>query len=100
MTRLALSLFACIVVVLTYDSCSSGKKAYLHGNYFEAVMTSTNRLRRDSNHKKSIETLREAYPMSVGYYEDRAKAALASNAEFKWNAVVDAYTTILSLIHI
>lgn len=94
MARLYISFLVCIGLILFFDSCSSGKKAYLHGNYYEAVITSTNRLRRDSNHKKSIETLREAYPMSVGYYEDRAKAALASNAEFKWSAVVDAYTTI------
>lgn len=94
MARFGLSLIACFVMIMTFESCSSGKKAYQHGNYYEAVITSTNRLRRDDNHKKSIETLREAYPLSLGYYEDRAKAALASNAEFKWNAVVDAYTTI------
>lgn len=94
MARFGLSLIACIVVLMIVDSCSSGKKAYQHGNYYEAVITSTNRLRRDDNHKRSIETLRESYPMSLGYYEDRAKAALASNADFKWNAVVDAYTTI------
>jgi hypothetical protein len=86
--------FFLVSLSLLLESCSSGKKAYYSGNYYEAVITSTNRLRKDPNHKKSIETLRQAYPLAVQFYDDRAKAALASNAEFKWNAVVDAYTTI------
>ena len=94
MARLGLSLVACVVILMGIESCTSGKKAYQQGNYFDAVITSTNRLRRDPNHKKSIETLREAYPMSVAYFDDRAKAAIATNAEFKWNMVVDAYTSI------
>ncbi len=87
-------IFFCLGAFLLLDSCSSGKKAYISGNYFDAVMTSTNRLRRDANHKKSIETLREAYPLAVAYYDDRAKAALASNAEFKWSEVVSYYTSV------
>jgi molybdopterin converting factor small subunit len=89
-------IFSAVILVgfVILESCSSGKKAYYSGNYYEAVITSTNRLRRDPNNKKSIETLRQAYPEAVKYYDDRAKAAIASNAEFKWTAVVEAYTTI------
>ncbi len=83
-----------LIALLVFDSCSSGKKSFVRGNYYDAVMTSVNRLRRDQNHKKSIETLREAYPLAVAYYDDQAKAALASNAQFKWSNVVNAYTTI------
>jgi len=83
-----------LIALFVFDSCSSGKKSFVRGNYYEAVITSTNRLRRDPGHSKSAETLREAYPMAVAYYDDRAKAALASNTEFKWSAVVDAYTII------
>jgi hypothetical protein len=83
-----------LMALLVFDSCSSGKKSFVRGNYFDAVMTATNRLRRDQDHKKSVETLREAYPLAVSFYEDQAKAALASNAPFKWSNVVNAYTTI------
>jgi hypothetical protein len=83
-----------VLAALLFDSCSSGKKSYVRGNYYDAVITSTNRLRRDPNHTKSEQTLREAYPLAVAYYDDRAQAAIATNAEFKWSAVVDAYTTI------
>ncbi|HRJ82605.1 MAG TPA: hypothetical protein PLV21_12010 [Cyclobacteriaceae bacterium] len=83
-----------LIALMVFDSCSSGKKSFVRGNYYNAVITSTNRLRRDQDHKKSIETLREAYPLAVTYYDDQAKAALASNAQFKWSNVVNAYTTI------
>lgn len=83
-----------LIALMVFDSCSSGKKSFVRDNYYDAVMTSVNRLRRDQDHKKSIETLREAYPLAVAYYDDQAKAALASNAQFKWSNVVNAYTTI------
>lgn len=95
MARLAFTLLSCLVItVLVLESCSSGKKAYQRGNYFEAVMTSTNRLRRDPGHSKSSETLRESYPLAVAYFNDRANAAIASNAPFKWTIVVESYTSI------
>ena len=86
--------YACALVVLVLSACSSGKSTFEHGNYYEAVITSVNRLRKNSDHKKSVETLRQAYPMAVAYFEDRAKTSLASTQQFKWSAVVDAYTSI------
>ncbi|HEX5171918.1 MAG TPA: hypothetical protein VFW11_22215, partial [Cyclobacteriaceae bacterium] len=83
-----------IATLIILDSCSSGKAAYEQGNYYESVMTSVSRLRRNSDHKKSVETLRQAYPLAVRYYEDQANNVLASNNEFKWTAVVQSYTMI------
>jgi hypothetical protein len=57
-------------------------------------MTSVSRLRRNTDHKKSVETLRQAYPLAVRYYEDQANNVLASNNEFKWTSVVQSYTMI------
>jgi hypothetical protein len=82
------------VLITLITSCSSGKVALERGNYFQAVMTSVERLRKNSDHSKSSETLRQAYPLALSYYEDRAKASLASNEPFKWTAVVESYTTI------
>lgn len=86
--------YAYMITVLVVSACSSGKSTFEHGNYYEAVLTSVNRLRRNSDHKKSVETLRQAYPMAVTFYEDRAKTSLASAEPFKWNSVVDSYTAI------
>ena len=86
--------YACMVTVVVVSACSSGKTTFERGNYYEAVITSVNRLRKNSDHKKSIETLRQAYPMAVSFYDDRAKTALASAQPFKWSQVVNSYTTI------
>jgi hypothetical protein len=86
-----------IIIAVSFDSCSSGKNAYEHGDYYEAVTTSINRLRRNPDNKKSAETLRQAYPLAVKYYEDRANAAIASGKQFKWSTVVQSYTTINSM---
>jgi hypothetical protein len=83
-----------VLLLLLLMACSSGKVAFEHGNYYEAVLTSTDRLRRNSDHKKSIETLRQAYPLAVKFHEDKASAALTSGNAFKWRIVVDNYTLI------
>lgn len=86
--------YAYMITVLVFSACSSGKSTFERGNYYEAVISSVNRLRRNNDHKKSVETLRQAYPMAVAFYEDRAKTALASSEKFKWTEVVKSYTTI------
>jgi hypothetical protein len=85
---------ACVVAIVALNACSSGKSTFERGNYYEAVITSVNRLRKNSDHKKSVETLRQAYPMAVAFYEDRAKTSLASTERFKWSEVVKSYTFI------
>lgn len=90
-----LSLYLLVVIILS--SCSSGKKSYEQGNYYDAVITAVNRLRRNTDNKKSSETLRSAYPMAVRYYEDKANAAISSNVQFKWKEVVQHYTTLQSM---
>lgn len=86
--------YACVLAVVVLNGCSSGKSTFERGNYYEAVLTSVNRLRKNNDHKKSVETLRQAYPMAVTFYEDRAKTALSSTERFKWSEVVKSYTLI------
>ena len=86
--------YAYMITVLVVSACSSGKSTFERGNYYEAVISSVNRLRKNSDHKKSVETLRQAYPMAVTFYEDRAQTAIATSEPFKWSQVVNAYTTI------
>jgi hypothetical protein len=86
--------YAYLVTVLVFSACSSGKSTFERGNYYEAVITSVNRLRKNDDHKKSIETLTQAYPLAVTFYQDRANIAIASSDAFKWTQVVNAYTLI------
>lgn len=85
------------IALLIASACSSGKKAYERGNYYEAVMKSVARLRQNPDHSKSIEALRSAYPLAVDYYENEAKNEIASNSNFKWKNAIQSYNNINSL---
>jgi hypothetical protein len=78
-------------------ACSSGKKAYERGNYYEAVMKSVNRLRQNPSHSKSQEALQSAYPMAVEYFETQAKNEMASNSPYKFKSAINSYNSINQL---
>ena len=78
------NLLVFVTLIVLFSACSSGKKAYERGDYYGAVMKAVNRLRQNPDHKKSMEILKEAYPLAVGYYESQAKNEIASNSNFKW----------------
>jgi hypothetical protein len=79
------------VFLLISMACSSGKKAYERGDYYDAVLKSINRLRKDPGHSKSAETLTNAYPLAVQYFETQAQNEIASNTPFKWKNVIRSY---------
>jgi hypothetical protein len=83
-----------ILVTGIAAACSSGKKAYERGNYYESVMQAVARLRQNTDHKKSLETLRNAYPLAVKNLEDKAKNQIATNAQFKWKNAILSYNQI------
>jgi hypothetical protein len=85
----------CLLLLLA--ACSSGKKAYERGDYYGAVIKSINRLRQNPDHAKSAETLREAYPLALEFYETQANNEIASNSQFKWKNAIQAYDQINSL---
>jgi hypothetical protein len=89
--------FATAFIIATIIGCSSGKKAYERGDYYDAVMKSVNRLRQNPDHSKSIEALRNAYPLAVDYFETEANNEIASNSPYKWKNAIQAYNNINSL---
>ncbi|HEY0654852.1 MAG TPA: hypothetical protein VGD65_17060 [Chryseosolibacter sp.] len=78
-------------------SCSSGKKAFERGDYYDAVTKSITRLRQKPDHSKSAETLRSAYPLALEFYETQANNEIASNSPFKWKNAIQSYNTINSM---
>src|SRR5690606_2190467 len=87
-------LFFTLVVVA---ACSSGKKAYKHGNYYTAVVQAVERLRKNPDHKKSAEILRESYPMAVRYYTLQIDNVRNSSERFKNGMIYDYYRDLNSL---
>lgn len=86
-----------ILLIGILAACSSGKKAFERGDYYESVMKSIGRLRQNPDHSKSKETLRDAYPLAVSYLEQQANNELASNSNLKWKNVLNYYGQINSM---
>lgn len=78
----------CLLVLF---ACSSGKKAYEKGNYYDAVLKSVSRLRQNPDHAKSLEALKNAYPLAVEFYENEAQNEIASNSNYKWKNAIQSY---------
>ncbi|MBX2945459.1 MAG: hypothetical protein KF725_06475 [Cyclobacteriaceae bacterium] len=83
-----------LFVLLILSACSSGKKAYQRGDYYDAVMQAIGRLRQNPDHAKSKETLRNSYPAAVDWLETDAKNQIASNSNTKWQSALNSYGRI------
>jgi hypothetical protein len=82
----------CLALIIV--ACSSGKKAYEHGDYYDAVLQSIKRLRQKPDHEKSAETLRNSYPLAVEQLEGQANNEIAANGMFKWKNVIQYYNQV------
>jgi hypothetical protein len=89
---LLLPLVICSILLL--ESCSSGKKAYERGDYYDAVLKSVARLRQNPDHSKSADALKSAYPLAVDFLEGQASNEIASNSPYKWRNAIHAYNQI------
>ncbi|HEX5171523.1 MAG TPA: hypothetical protein VFW11_20235 [Cyclobacteriaceae bacterium] len=81
-------------LIIGVAGCSSGKKAYERGDYYGSVMKSIQRLRQNPDHSKSLETLKNSYPLAVEYLEGQANNEIASNSNSKWREAIQSYTLI------
>ena len=80
-----------LLLVLFLAGCKSGKKALEQGNYYEAVMTAVERLRKSPNNKNAQEVLAEAYPRLVDYNLDRIRQLRNSNDPLRWEDILTYY---------
>jgi len=86
-----------VIIAVVFSGCSSGKKAYERGDYYGAVIKSVQRLRKDPNHSKSSEALKNAYPLAVETLEAQANHEIASNSPYKYKNAIQAYNSINGL---
>lgn len=87
-------LFIFLSTILIATSCSSGKKALENGEYYKAIIQATNRLRQKPDHKKSITTLKEGYPLAISYYKGLIDNEKAGTYKYKWNNIVGYMFTV------
>jgi hypothetical protein len=89
--------FFLIIFAASAVSCTSGKKSYVQGDYYQSVMQAVERLRKSPGHKKTKSTLSAAYPQAVQYYTDRANRYRNSSEPFKYGIVYDSYKMLNNL---
>lgn len=83
-----------ITLLLLLEACSSGKAALSHGNYYEAVIESVNRLRDSPDHKKAKGVLQQGYPLAIEFIESGIKNGINADDPGKWRNAVRGYEQI------
>lgn len=85
------------VLAVTLFSCKSGEKLYNKGRYDEAVNAFVKKLQRRPTDGTSLSLLPKAYQAAMDFHESRAKQALASNNDLKWENVRYEYNAMQRL---
>ncbi|WP_337042386.1 hypothetical protein [Emticicia sp. 17c] len=81
--------------LLFLSSCSkSGTKALERGDFYEAVLQATEKLRKDSDNSKSSAVLPEAYRNAQREFLRDIDHAKNANQQFRWEAVLNYYTKL------
>ncbi|WP_343704450.1 hypothetical protein [Chitinophaga sp.] len=83
--------------ILTLFACKSGEKLYNQGRYGVAVEAFVKKLQRRPADATSLQLLPRAYQAAMDYHEGRARQALASNDDLKWESVRVEYRAMQSL---
>ncbi len=85
------SLLFIFSIAILVSGCKTGKNSLEKGNYYEAVMQSVNRLRKNPDNKNAKATIQNGYPLALEYHQDVIARAKASQDQFKWEKVFDQY---------
>jgi len=80
-----------LIISLLLISCSTGKKAYERGDYYNATLKAVNRLRSNPDSEKALDALKDSYPMALKYFQGKIDYALNANSPFKYSEIVDYY---------
>ena len=86
--------FAFLLSLALLEGCASGKGAYKHGQYYEAVIEAVQNLRRSPENKKSTEVLSLSYQAAIDLLNTDIKNQINSNAYLKWKNVIQNYQRI------
>ncbi|MEM6845140.1 MAG: hypothetical protein AAF632_23205 [Bacteroidota bacterium] len=82
-----------ILAILSIQ-CSSSKRLLERGNYYEAVMEATDKLRRSPKNRKAQAALRQAYPLAVEQLLSDIDQAKSARAAFQWSIAADSYRSL------
>lgn len=81
-------------ILLFMLGCSSGKRSFERGNYDQAVFTAVNRLQKDPDNAKALQTLRQAYRYAEEGHLTNVQELAASPDPLRWERVLQEYETL------
>jgi hypothetical protein len=91
MKKFTFNLTLLLIVSLVVVSCSTGKKALEHGDYYSASLQAINRLRSNPDSKNASMTLKQSYPYALDFYKNKINAAMMVEDPLKYSKIVDYY---------
>lgn len=86
------------ILSLLIAGCSAGKRSLEKGNYDQAVYQAINRLQKDTDNRKALTTLMEAYRYASGDHLDNIREAKLSSDVLRWETVIREYEALNALI--
>ncbi len=91
------TLFITILISTIIASCTSPKKLLEKGNYYEAVLLSVEKLKKNPNNKKAQETLQEAYHLAVDDLLNKLEKDKLIQPQFANSAAAYTYSDLNKL---
>lgn len=91
------SVYMLVAFILLLTGCTSGKKAFEKGNYYQSTIQAIERLRKNPDHKKSRMVLEKSYPLALKYYTDKINNLRQTKKPFKNGEIVENYRTLNQL---
>ncbi len=86
-------------LIIIFSSCSkSGTKALDKGDYFNAVLQATDKLKKDIDNDKASDVLPQAYALASKDLLTDISIAIRANQQFRWERVLDDYAK-LNVMH-
>ncbi len=90
-------LYACMclsTLLMIGFGCTSSKKLLKQGAYYEAVLTATDKLKKNPGHDKTQKALRMAYPLAVQHFKEQIHKAKVTKDQWQWSLTADAYQSL------
>jgi hypothetical protein len=87
--------YLALTLIIFIIACSkSGTKALEKGNYYEAVLQSVEKLRKDSNNSKASDVLSTAYRNAQEEFTRDIARTRNANQQFRFEAILDYYNKL------
>ena len=93
----SVSRFSIILLSLLVFGCSTGKRSFDKGNYDQAVYKAVNRLQKDTDNRKALRTLDQAFNYALADHREKIREAKLSSDLFRWETVIREYEAINAL---